>query len=52
VTAKQAIAAYEAALGDVRSVMGAYQEGATTYITKPIVPESLFETLRNLGVSI
>ncbi|MHC1701242.1 MAG: response regulator [Humidesulfovibrio sp.] len=40
------------ALGDVRSVMGAYKEGATAYVTKPIVPERMFETLRNLGISI
>lgn len=39
------------ALGDVRSVMGAYKEGATAYVTKPILPERMFETLRNLGVS-
>lgn len=40
------------ALGDVRSVMGAYKDGATAYVTKPIVPERMFETLRNLGVSV
>ncbi|OGR35169.1 MAG: hypothetical protein A2051_11610 [Desulfovibrionales bacterium GWA2_65_9] len=40
------------ALGDVRSVMGAYKEGATAYVTKPIVPERMFETLRNLGISV
>ena len=39
------------ALGDVRTVMGAYKDGATAYITKPIVPERMFETLRNMGVS-
>lgn len=38
------------ALGDVRSVMGAYREGATAYVTKPIDPERMFETLRNLGI--
>ena len=40
------------ALGDVRSVMGAYKEGATAYVTKPIMPERMFETLRNLGISV
>lgn len=40
------------ALGDVRSVMGAYKEGATAYVTKPIVLERLFETLHNLGISV
>lgn len=40
------------ALDDVRSVMGAYKEGATAYVTKPIVPERIFETLRNLGISV
>jgi len=40
------------ALGDVRSVMSAYKEGATAYVTKPIVPERMIETLRNLGISI
>ena len=39
------------ALGDVRSVMGAYKEGATAYVTKPILPEVMFETIRNLGIS-
>ncbi|MDQ7835861.1 MAG: response regulator [Humidesulfovibrio sp.] len=39
------------ALGDVRSVMGAYKHGATAYVTKPILPEPFFETLRNLGIS-
>ncbi|MBU1041750.1 MAG: response regulator [Proteobacteria bacterium] len=39
------------ALGDVRTVIGAYKEGATAYVTKPIVPELIFETLRNMGVS-
>lgn len=38
------------ALGDVRSVMSAYREGATAYITKPIMPERMFETLKNLGI--
>ncbi|MBU1230717.1 MAG: response regulator [Proteobacteria bacterium] len=40
------------ALGDVRSVMGAYKLGATAYITKPIAPEHMFETLRTLGISV
>ncbi|MBA4357690.1 MAG: response regulator [Humidesulfovibrio sp.] len=40
------------ALGDVRSVMGAYKEGATAYVTKPIVLERLFETLHTLGISV
>jgi len=40
------------ALGDVRSVMGAYKEGATAYVTKPIMPERMFETLRSLGISV
>jgi len=39
------------ALGDVRTVMGAYKQGATAYVTKPIVPDRMFETLRNLGIS-
>lgn len=39
------------ALGDVRSVMGAYKDGATAYVTKPILPERMFETLRNLGIT-
>ncbi len=38
------------ALGDVRSVMSAYKGGATAYITKPIVSERLFETIRSLGI--
>jgi two-component system chemotaxis response regulator CheY len=38
------------ALGDVRSVMGAYKDGATAYVTKPILPQHMFETLRNLGI--
>lgn len=40
------------ALGDVRTVVGAYKEGATAYVTKPIVPDRMFETLRNLGISV
>ena len=38
------------ALGDVRSVMGAYKQGATAYITKPIDPQKLLETIRSLGL--
>lgn len=37
------------ALGDMRSVMSAYKAGATAYITKPIMPERLFETICSLG---
>lgn len=37
------------ALGDVRSVVSAYKGGATAYITKPILTERLFETIRSLG---
>jgi two-component system, chemotaxis family, chemotaxis protein CheY len=40
------------ALGDVRSVMSAYKQGATAYVTKPIMPDRMYETLRNLGVSV
>ena len=38
------------ALGDVRSVMSAYKEGATSYITKPVAADRLFETIRSLGI--
>lgn len=38
------------ALGDVRSVMGAYKQGATAYVTKPIDPQKLLETIRALGL--
>lgn len=38
------------ALGDVRSVMGAYKTGATAYVTKPIDPQKLLETIRSLGL--
>lgn len=38
------------ALGDVRSVMGAYKQGATAYVTKPIDPQKLLETIRSLGL--
>lgn len=40
------------ALGDVRTVMGAYKDGATAYVTKPIVRDRMFETLTNLGLSL
>ncbi len=40
------------ALGDVSSVMEAYKQGATAYVTKPIVPERMHETLQNLGISV
>ena len=51
-TAQEAKVVMTTALGDVRSVMGAYKEGATAYVTKPIVPERMFETLHNLGISL
>lgn len=51
-TAQEVKVVMTTALGDVRSVMGAYSEGATAYLTKPIVPERMFETLSNLGISI
>lgn len=51
-TAQETKVVMTTALGDVRSVMGAYKEGATAYLTKPIVPERMFETLHNLGVSL
>lgn len=38
------------ALGDVRSVMGAYKQGATAYVTKPIDPQKLLETIRAFGL--
>jgi two-component system chemotaxis response regulator CheY len=40
------------ALGDVRTVMDSYKDGATAYVTKPIMPESMFEALRTLGISV
>ena len=51
-TAQETKVVMTTALGDVRSVMGAYKEGATAYVTKPIVPERMFETLHNLGISL
>ena len=38
------------ALGDVRSVMGAYKQGATAYVTKPLDAPKLLETIRAMGL--
>lgn len=38
------------ALGDVRTVMSAYKQGATAYVTKPIASQKLLETIRTLGI--
>lgn len=38
------------ALGDVRTVMSAYKQGATGYVTKPIASQKLLETIRTLGL--
>lgn len=38
------------ALGDVRTVMSAYKQGATAYVTKPIDSQKLLETIRTLGI--
>ncbi len=38
------------ALGDVRTVMSAYKQGATAYVTKPIASQKLLETIRTLGL--
>lgn len=40
------------ALGDVSSVVEAYKDGATAYVTKPIIPERMHETLMNLGLNV
>lgn len=48
--AREAKVIMTTALGDVRTVMGAYKQGATAYITKPIAPERLLGTLRALGL--
>ena len=40
------------ALGDVRSVMSAYRGGATAYMTKPILTDRLYETMRRLGFEV
>lgn len=38
------------ALDDVKTVMGSYREGATSYITKPIEKAKLLEEVRALGL--
>lgn len=38
------------ALDDVKTVMGSYREGATSYITKPIEKAKLLEEVRSLGL--
>lgn len=38
------------ALGDPKTVIGAYKEGATSYIVKPIEKQKLLNEVRNLGL--
>ncbi len=38
------------ALGDPRTVIGAYKEGATSFIVKPIEKQKLINEIRNLGL--
>ncbi|MCP4109393.1 MAG: response regulator [Desulfobacteraceae bacterium] len=38
------------ALGDPKTVIGAYKEGATSFIVKPIEKQKLINEIRNLGL--
>ena len=38
------------ALGDVKTVVGSFKEGATAYIVKPINKQNLLEEVRKLGL--
>ncbi len=38
------------ALDDPKSIVGSYMEGATAYITKPILKDKILEEVRKLGL--